>query len=65
MHPFAVEQVREALRALYAHMRTLPETGREALRGEWKRMTPEQRRAWVKAHPAPPGSPEPRQGRDR
>lgn len=56
---------REALRALYAHMRTLPETGRDALRSEWKRMTPEQRRAWVKAHPAPPGSPEPRRDRDR
>lgn len=44
---------REAMRALYAHMRGLPESGREALRKEWESMTPEQRRAWVKAHPAP------------
>lgn len=56
---------REAMRALYAHMRTLPEAERDALRTEWRRMTPEQRRAWVKAHPAPPGTPEPRRGRDR
>ena len=51
---------REALRALYAHMGTLPEPEREALRTEWKQMTPEQRRARVKAHPAPPKAPEER-----
>ena len=45
---------REALRALYAHMETLPESRREALRTEWKEMPPEQRRAWVTAHPALP-----------
>lgn len=45
----------EALRALFARMRALPEAEREALRGKWERMTPEQRRAWVKANPAPPG----------
>lgn len=45
---------REAMRALYARLRTLPEPGREALRAEWRAMTPEQRRAWVKANPAPP-----------
>ncbi|HEY4530757.1 MAG TPA: DUF3106 domain-containing protein [Luteimonas sp.] len=56
---------REALRALYAHMRTLPEAQRESLRKEWSRMTPEQRRAWVQAHPAPPEAPGPRRGRDR
>lgn len=44
---------REALRALYAHMKTLPEAEREALREQWKSMTPEQRQAWVRAHPAP------------
>lgn len=53
---------REALRALYAHMRSLPEAERDALRKEWSRMSPEQRRAWVKAHPAPPAS---RQREDR
>jgi len=56
---------REALRALYAHMRTLPEAERDALREEWRRMTPEQRRAWVQAHPAPADSREPRRDRDR
>lgn len=45
---------REAMRALYARLRTLPEAEREALRAEWRAMTPEQRRAWVKANPAPP-----------
>ena len=49
---------REALRALYARMRSLPEAEREALREEWKAMTPGQRRAWVKANPAPPREPD-------
>ena len=56
---------REALRALYAHMRTLPEAQRESLRRECARMTPEQRRAWGQAHPAPPEAAGPRRARDR
>ena len=44
---------RQALRALYAHMQDLPAAEREALRKRWREMTPEQRRAWVEAHPAP------------
>lgn len=45
---------REAMRALYARLRTLPEAERDALREQWRGMTPEQRRAWVKRNPAPP-----------
>ena len=48
---------RDAMRALYGRMQTLPEAEREALRAEWEKMTPEQRRAWVKANPAPPKAP--------
>lgn len=44
---------REALRALYARLQVLPEAERAALRQQWKTMTPEQRRAWVEANPAP------------
>ena len=44
---------REAMRALYARLRSLPEAEREELREEWRAMTPEQRRAWVKANPPP------------
>ena len=56
---------REALRALYAHMRTLPDAEREALRKEWRGMTPEQRRAWVRAHPAPAARRGPPEGAGR
>lgn len=56
---------REALRALYARMQALPEADREALRRQWEAMTPEQRRAWVKANPAPPASRDPTHRRDR
>lgn len=48
---------REAMRALYAHLRTLPEAEREAMRAQWRAMGPEERRAWVKANPAPPKAP--------
>lgn len=48
---------REAMRALYARMQALPEAERQALRTQWEKMTPEQRRAWVKANPAPPEAP--------
>lgn len=46
------EQRSEA-RALYARMRGLGEAERRALTGKWRAMTPEQRKAWVKANPAP------------
>lgn len=44
---------REEARALYAKLRTLPETERAALRERWQQMTPEQRRRWAQANPAP------------
>lgn len=44
---------REQTRALYAKMRTLDEPGRKALKAQWRAMTPEQRRTWVQANPAP------------
>ncbi|MGQ4660076.1 DUF3106 domain-containing protein [Lysobacter sp. F6437] len=46
------EQRTEA-RALYHRMRSLDDAGRKALKAEWRAMTPEQRNAWVTAHPAP------------
>jgi hypothetical protein len=44
---------REQARALYQHMRQLPEAERKAMVERWRAMTPEQRRAWVEAHPPP------------
>ncbi|MGH8028070.1 MAG: DUF3106 domain-containing protein [Pseudoxanthomonas sp.] len=39
---------REEARALFEQMKELPPEQREKLREEWKAMTPEQRRAWVR-----------------
>lgn len=54
---------REQTRALFAKMRTLDEPQRKALKAQWRTMTPDQRREWVKANPAPadmpPGPPPP------
>ena len=58
---------REQTRALYARMRGMDEAGRQALKAQWRQMTPEQRRDWVKANPAPPpgrGMPPPPPPRD-
>lgn len=44
-------QQREQARALFEHMRTLPPSQRKQLREAWKGMTPQQRQAWVRAHP--------------
>ena len=46
------EQRTEA-RALYARMRNLDDAERKALKTKWRAMTAEQRKDWVKAHPAP------------
>ncbi|TYT23144.1 DUF3106 domain-containing protein [Luteimonas viscosa] len=46
---------REQARALFEHTRGLPEAERKAMIARWKAMTPEQRKAWVEAHP--PGDP--------
>jgi hypothetical protein len=50
---------REEARALFEHMRTLPPAERKALRERWHAMTPEQRKAWIEQHPAPPHRPHP------
>ena len=42
---------RREMRALFARMRQLSPEAREALREQWRAMTPQQRRAWVNAHP--------------
>lgn len=42
---------REQARALFEHMRPLPEAERKALVERWKAMTPQQRKAWVETHP--------------
>jgi len=44
---------REEARALYSKLRTLPDAERAALRERWRDMTPEQRRQWANANPAP------------
>lgn len=51
---------REQMRALFENMRGLPPEQRATLKQRWKRMTPEQRRAWVQEHPpkAPTLSPQ-------
>lgn len=48
---------REQTRALFGKMRTLDEPQRKALKAQWRAMTPEQRREWVKANPTPTGVP--------
>lgn len=40
----------QEMRALYSKMRTLDDAGRHELRERWEAMTPEQRRAWVRAN---------------
>ncbi len=44
---------REEARALYARLSTLSDAERSALRERWRQMTPEQRRRWAEANPAP------------
>ncbi|WP_298581126.1 DUF3106 domain-containing protein [uncultured Luteimonas sp.] len=42
---------RQQARALFEHTRAMPEAERRAMIQRWKAMTPEQRKAWVEAHP--------------
>ena len=44
---------REQTRALFGEMRKLTPEQRQELRAKWKAMTPAEREAWIKAHPAP------------
>lgn len=55
---------RGQMRALYAKMRGLDDEGRRALMTKWRAMTPEQRRAWAQANPAPPKPDRPHPPRD-
>lgn len=45
---------RAQARALFGEMRNLTPEQRQELRGKWKTMTPAEREAWIKAHPAQP-----------
>jgi hypothetical protein len=45
---------REHTRALFGEMRNMTPEQRQELRAKWKAMTPAEREAWIKAHPAPP-----------
>jgi hypothetical protein len=40
-------------RALFGEMRNMTPEQRKELRAKWKAMTPAEREAWIKAHPAP------------
>jgi hypothetical protein len=42
---------REQARALFEHLQTLPEAERKAMVQRWKAMGPDERKAWVDAHP--------------
>ncbi|WP_222565129.1 DUF3106 domain-containing protein [Novilysobacter antarcticus] len=44
---------RTEARALYSKMRGMDPGARKALRDQWRAMTPDQRKAWVQANPAP------------
>lgn len=44
---------RAQTRALFGEMRKLTPEQRQELRAKWKAMTPAERDAWIKAHPAP------------
>ncbi len=43
-------QQREEARALYGQMKKLSPEQRKELREDWRKMTPEQRRAWMERH---------------
>jgi len=45
---------RAQARALFGEMRKMTPEPRMSLRGKWKTMTPAEREAWIKAHPAQP-----------
>lgn len=47
---------RQEARALFEHMKSLPEAERKAMVDRWKAMTPDQRKAWIEAHPPREGS---------
>lgn len=52
-------QQRAQMRALFERSRGLPQQQRDELKKRWRQMTPEQRRAWVQAHPPKARQPHP------
>jgi hypothetical protein len=44
---------REQMRAVFDHLRAMPEPERRVFMVKWRAMSPEQKRAWLQAHPAP------------
>lgn len=50
---------REHARALYHALLGMDPARRKAFLAEWKAKTPQQRQAWLEAHPAPPQGPAP------
>lgn len=44
---------RDEARALFHFMRGQPEAERKAFLAQWRQMTPQQKRDWLSAHPAP------------
>lgn len=42
---------RHETRALFEHMRLLPEAEQQALRERWRTMTPAERERWIREHP--------------
>lgn len=45
---------RDQARALFEQMKGMDAAGRKAFLAQWKAMTPQQRKQWMDAHPAPP-----------
>ena len=45
---------RDQARALFEAMKGMDKEGRKAFLAQWKAMTPQQRKQWMDAHPAPP-----------
>lgn len=44
---------REQMRAVFDHLRAMPEAERAVFMRKWRAMSAEQKRAWLQAHPAP------------
>jgi hypothetical protein len=44
---------RERMRALFSHLRGMPEAERRDFMAKWRAMSAEQKRDWLQAHPAP------------
>jgi hypothetical protein len=56
---------REQMRAVFDHLRAMPEPERAVFMRKWRAMSAEQKRAWLQAHPAPAERTRVRQRPDR